>query len=316
MRPDVRRWFQRRTFAVGDVPPLDALLARKGGQAISVVLPARNEEATVGAVVGAVMPLVDAGFVDELIVLDGSSTDSTASAAANAGATVLPLAGILPAYGTRHGKGEALWKALHITDGALIVYLDADLVGVTSNWVTGLVWPLLAEPDVSLVKACYERPLALPGRPEIPGGGRVTELTARPLLDLLWPQLAGIVQPLAGEYAARRSLLERIPYDAGYAVELGLLLDTLETVGLDGIAQVHLGVRRHRHHSTEALGRMAAAITAAALERAGVAHRGAELVQFAATPEGFVPVETPAGPRPRPPMIDIPEYASRRARAS
>lgn len=316
MQPDVRRWFLRRTFASDQTPSMEVLLARKAGQRISVVLPARNEEATVGAVVGAVVPLVHAGLVDELVVLDGRSADRTAARAAEAGATVIPLTEVLPSYGTRHGKGEALWKALYVTNGDLIVYLDADLLGVTPAWVSGLLWPLLAEPDISLVKACYERPLALPGQPEIPGGGRVTELTARPLLNLLWPQLAGLIQPLAGEYAARRSLLERIPYDAGYAVELGLVLDTLDEVGLDGIAQVHLGVRRHRHQSTEALGRMAAALTTAALERAGVPHPGTELVQFTSTPEGFIPVETPTAGKPRPPMITIPEYAASRARAS
>jgi glucosyl-3-phosphoglycerate synthase len=316
MQPDARRWFLRRTFAGDQTPPVEVLLARKGAQRVSVVLPARNEEATVGGVVAAVVPLLGSGLVDELIVLDGSSTDRTAAVAAEAGATVIPLTDVLPSYGTQHGKGEALWKALYVTDGDLIVYLDADLLEVTSDWVSGLLWPLLTEPDISLVKACYERPLALPGRPEIPGGGRVTELTARPLLNHLWPQLAGIIQPLAGEYAARRSLLEQIPYDAGYAVELGLLLDTLDEVGLDGIAQVHLGVRRHRHQSTEALGRMAAAITSAALKRAGVAFPGTELVQFTPTSEGFIPVETPTGARPRPPMIDIPEYASPRVRAS
>jgi len=316
MQPDVRRWFSRRTFSGAATPALDVLLAHKAGQSVSVVLPARNEEATVARVVEAVVPLVRGGLVDELVVLDGNSTDATARIAAHAGATVLSIDDILPSYGPRHGKGEALWKGLYVTEGDLIVYLDTDLVGVTPSWVTGLLWPLLSEPEISLVKACYERPLAMPDQPEVPGGGRVTELTARPLLNLLWPHLAGIIQPLAGEYAARRSLLERIPYDGGYAVELGLLLDTHEIVGLEGIAQVDLGVRRHRHQSTQALGRMAAAITAAALERADVPHQGTEIVQFASTAEGFVPVETPTGPRPRPPMIDIPEYASRRARAS
>jgi len=315
MQPDVRRWFLRRTFLGDRAPSLDTLVAHKNGQRVSVVLPARNEQATVGKVVAAIRPLLG-GLVDELIVLDGSSTDRTADAAAEAGATVIALTDVLPAYGTQLGKGEALWKALYVTDGDLIVYLDADLVGVTSEWVSSLLWPLLLEDDISLVKACYERPYALPDRPEMPGGGRVTELTVRPLINHLWPQLAGVIQPLAGEYAARRSLLERIPYDAGYAVELGLLLDTFDEVGLDGIAQVHLGTRRHRHQSTEALGRMAGAITAAAFGRAGIPHQGRELVQFTPTSEGFIPIETPTGARPRPRMIDIPEYASRRARAS
>ncbi|HVV30166.1 MAG TPA: glucosyl-3-phosphoglycerate synthase, partial [Mycobacteriales bacterium] len=221
----------------------------------------------------------------------------------------------LPAYGLRHGKGEALWKGLHVTDGDGVVYLDTDLVGVTPQWVTGLLWPLLTDDGISFVKGCYERPLLLAGQ-SLPGGGRVTELTARPLLDLLWPQLAGVVQPLGGEYAARRELLEQLPYDAGYAVELGLLLDAVGVIGLDGLAQVYLGLRQHRNQDTEALGRMAAGITAAALQRAGIDLPGGELVQFRTGNGRPQPHEVPLAQEARPPLVSIPEYAARRARAS
>jgi glucosyl-3-phosphoglycerate synthase len=316
MRPEVLGWFNRRTYRSAEVPDAATLLTRKNGQTVSVALPARDEAETVGAVVEAVLPLVDIGLVDELIVLDDSSRDDTARVAAAAGAQVVSLADVLPAYGTRTGKGNALWKGLAATDGDLIVFLDADLLGVTPSWVTGLLWPLLAEPEVAYVKASYARPLALPDSPVQSGGGRVTELTARPLIDLLWPELAGIAQPLGGEYAGRRSLLERLKFDAGYAVELGLLVDILAEVGLDGLAQVDLGVRRHRHQSTEALGRMAAAITAAALQRVGVELAGEELVQFASGPDGPQPVTWPVVEEARPPMITVPEYAARRARAS
>jgi glucosyl-3-phosphoglycerate synthase len=316
MRPEVQGWFNRRTYRSAEVPDAATVTARKNGQTVSVVLPARDEAETVGGVIEAVLPLVDAGLVDELIVLDDSSRDDTARVAAAAGAQVVSLADVLPAYGVRSGKGNALWKGVAATEGDLLVFLDADLLGVTPAWVTGLLWPLLSEPEIAYVKASYARPLAFPDSPVQSGGGRVTELTARPLIDLLWPQLAGIAQPLGGEYAGRRSLLERLQFDAGYAVELGLLVDIFAAVGLDGIAQVDLGVRRHRHQSTEALGRMAAAITAAALQRVGVDFSGDELVQFAAGPDGPEPVTWQVIESARPPMISVPEYAARRARAS
>lgn len=316
MRPDVLGWFNRRTYRGADVPDVATIMARKNGQSVSVVLPARDEADTVGGVVSAVRPLLDAGLVDELVVLDDSSRDDTAQVAARSGAQVVSLTDVLPAYGTRTGKGNALWKGLAATEGDLLVFLDADLTGVTPDWVTGLLWPLLVEPQIEYVKACYSRPLALPGSPVQTGGGRVTELTARPLIGLLWPQLAGIAQPLGGEYAGRRSLLERLQFDAGYAVELGLLVDIFGEVGLEGLAQVDLGERHHRHQSTEALGRMAAAITAAALQRAGAQLPGDELVQFVAAVGGPEPVVWPIHERARPPMITVPEYAARRARAS
>ncbi len=316
MRPDVQRWFERRTYTRTDIPDIATVAARKEGRTVSVVLPARDEAETVGGVVSALIPLLNEGVADELLVLDDASRDDTARVATDAGAQVVSLAEVLPGYGTRTGKGNALWKGLAASSGEVIVYLDSDLVGVTPAWVTGLLWPLLTEPDVALVKATYARPLITGGAEVLTGGGRVTELTARPLLDLLWPQLAGVAQPLGGEYAGRRTLLERLQYDAGYAVELGLLVDTLAAIGLDGIAQVHLGTRRHRHQNIEALGRMAAAVTAAALHRAGVHLPGAELVQFAAGPDAAEPVGWPIVEQARPPMITVPEYAARRARAS
>lgn len=316
MRPDASRWFEHRTYRAVDAPPVAEMVTRKAGLSVSVVLPARDEQATIGDVLGAVVPLQRAGLVDEVIVLDAASTDDTAEIATVAGATVLALDDVLPGHGSRGGKGEALWKGLHVTDGDLVVYLDTDLVGVTPGWVVGLLWPLLVEPAVSFVKACYDRPLALPGAPVTAGGGRVTELVARPLLDLLWPALAGVIQPLAGEYAARRSLLERLPYAGGYAVELGLLVDALGTVGLDGLAQVDLGVRRHRHQPTDALGRMAAGILAAALSRAGMEPLAASLTQFDRVDGELTPVESVVGAPGRPPMITVPEYAARRAQAS
>ena len=312
MRPDASRWFARRTWRAADAPPLRDLVALAAGRTASVVIPALDEEPTVGAVVGAALPLVDAGLVDEVLVVDGGSADATARVARAAGARVVGVGDLLPAHGSRPGKGESMWKALAAVDGDLVVYLDADVVGASPAWVAGLLWPLLADPAVAFVKACYDRPL---GR-DATGGGRVTELAARPLLDLLAPALAGFVQPLAGECAARRTLLESVPYAGGYAVEVGLLLDAYDAVGLDGLAQVDLGVRRHRNRGTAELGRMSAAVVGELLARQGVPLGGGSLTQFVRTGGAYAPVDVPVSAEARPPMVTVPEYAARRARAS
>ena len=204
MRPDARAWFQHCTTSATSLRALDldALLRakRRGGHRVSVVLPARNEEATVGHLVADLrerwmrrMPLID-----ELLVVDSDSIDSTARVARAAGADVVATGDVLPAHGSRPGKGEALWKALAVTTGDLVVFLDADLLGDVVHYVPGLLAPLLTEPQVAYVKGCYTRPLELDGAVQPAGGGRVTELTARPLLNALWPELAGFVQPLGG----------------------------------------------------------------------------------------------------------------------
>ncbi|HEX7353978.1 MAG TPA: glucosyl-3-phosphoglycerate synthase [Mycobacteriales bacterium] len=312
MRPDAARWFARRTWRAADAPPVPDLLALAAGRTASVVIPALDEEPTVGTVVSAAQPLVRAGLVDEVLVVDGGSRDGTADVARAAGARVVAMAGLLPAHGVRPGKGESMWKALDATDGDLVVYLDADVLDPSPSWVAGLLWPLLADPDVSFVKACYDRPLGASPT----GGGRVTELAARPLLDLLVPALAGVVQPLAGECAARRSLLESLPYAGGYAVEIGLLLGAYEVVGLDGLAQVDLGSRRHRNRSTAELGRMSAAVVAELLARRDVALHGGTLTQFVRAGGAYAAADRPVSAETRPAMRDVPEYAARRARAS
>lgn len=318
MRPDVARWYARRTLRAGAAPSPEKLTTLKSGQSVSVVVPALDEAATIGEVVRAACRLQAVGLVDEVVVMDGGSTDSTTAVATAAGARVVAVDGVLHSYGTLPGKGESLWKALHAADGDLLVYLDADVTGVTPDWVAGLLWPLLTEPSVEFVKACYDRPLRLAEGYLAPtGGGRVTELTARPLLALLWPALTGIVQPLAGECAARRSLLERLPFSSGYAVELGLLLDAYADVGLGGLAQVDLGVRQHRNRETSDLGRMAAAVLAEALARIDVRLPGATLTQFVReSTGGFSAVDVCVGGPGRPPMIGVAEYAGRHARAS
>jgi glucosyl-3-phosphoglycerate synthase len=318
MRPDAGAWFAQRTTAAPSLAAVDpaALLRakRRTGTRVSVVLPARDEEATVGRLVADVAARWVRGvpLVDELLVVDSDSADATAAVARAAGAEVVAAADVLPAHGSRPGKGEALWKGLAATTGDLVVFLDADLLGDVSHYVPALLGPLLGDPQVAYVKGCYTRPLEVAGASSPAGGGRVTELTARPLLDALWPELAGVVQPLGGEYAGRRSALERVPFVSGYGVEVGLLVDLLGLVGLGGLAQVDLGVRRHTSQPEEALGVMAGQVVSAVLARAGRAGASGLLTQFRHDGGGFVPRTTSVAVEERPPLADVPGYRARR----
>ncbi|MEU6979110.1 MULTISPECIES: glucosyl-3-phosphoglycerate synthase [unclassified Streptomyces] len=311
MLEEVERWLARRSWSVAD-RPLERVLAAKRGTRVSVVLPALNEEATVGTIVSVIrreLMTEAVPLVDELVVIDSGSTDRTAEVAAAAGARVVARDAILPRIPAVPGKGEVLWRSLMVTNGDVVCFVDADLRDFSADFVTGIVGPLLTDPDVDFVKAMYDRPLG-----DTPGqGGRVTELVARPLLNLHWPQLAGFVQPLGGEYAARRSLLERLPFPVGYGVELGLLVDALHTVGLDALAQVDVGVRKHRHQDGRALGRMAAAIYRTAQLRLSRGHLvRPRLTQFERGEKGFEPHTYPVDTEERPPMAEIAEYAHRR----
>ena len=289
MRADVADWFARRTW---QPPPWSAadLAAVRRGRTVSVVLPALDEEETVAGVVAAVHTLTEAGgaahpLVDEVVVLDGGSTDRTAERATAAGARVVDRVAALPSVPVRPGKGEVLWRSLAVTRGDLVVFVDADLVDVDPAVVVVLLGPLLTEPGVELVNGFYRRPLRLETAEAGTGGGRVTELVARPLLARFAPALSGVVQPLGGEYAATRDLLESLPFAGSYGVEIGLLLDTLAARGLDALAQVDLGVRKHRNRSLLDLGVMAQQVLETVLARtpgAGVPSGGepVELVQF------------------------------------
>lgn len=268
--PDVAEWAGRHTHHWADWA-LDDLVAAKGDHRVSLVVPARNEAATVGDVVAKVRSaLIDTvALLDEVVVIDSDSTDDTYAVATDAGATVHRSAEIRPDLGSRPGKGEAMWKSLFVTTGEMVVFMDADLVDWDTHFVPGLLGPLLTDPGVELVKGFYERPM-VSGEQVVPfEGGRVTELVARPLIALLFPELGGLHQPLAGEWAVRRSLFESLPVPHEYAVELAALVDTVRSRGLDAIAQVDLGVRAHRHQSLRDLSGMATQILAAALARTG-----------------------------------------------
>ncbi|MEU2955808.1 glucosyl-3-phosphoglycerate synthase [Streptomyces xanthochromogenes] len=314
MLEEVERWLSRRSWSAAE-RPIDRILAAKHrtGTTVSVVLPALDEEGTVGDIVAAIrreLMTEAVPLVDELVVVDSGSTDRTAEVAAGAGARVVHRDAILPRVPALPGKGEVLWRSLLVTSGDIVCFIDADLKDFDAGFVSGIVGPLLTDPDVAFVKAMYDRPFG-----ETAGqGGRVTELVARPLLNLHWPQLAGMVQPLGGEYAARRSLLERLPFPVGYGVELALLVDALHTVGLDALAQVDVGVRKHRHQDGQALGRMAAAIYRTAQLRLSRGHLvRPELTQFERGEHGFVPRTYAVDTEERPPMREIEEYAVHRA---
>lgn len=279
--------FHHRDFALAD------LVAAKGDTSVSVCLPARDEAATVGAIVESIRThLVDgAGLVDELLVIDDHSSDRTAAVAADAGAAVVRTT-------DGQGKGEALWTSVVASKGDLIVWCDADVRAFDPAFVTGLLGPLLTRPGVGFVKGFYERPL----NDQQEGGGRVTELVARPLIALLFPELAGVVQPLSGEYAGRREVLERLPFVQGYGVDLGLLVDVTRLIGPEGIAQVDLGVRHHRNRSLAELSPQALAVMQTALRRAGLDAEAPAVLTRPGVPD--VCIESGE----RPPPIESPTY--------
>lgn len=305
-------WFHAHTWSVDDVDVND-LAARKAADdvSVSVVVPARNEEATIAAVVEACAEL-GGTLVDEIVVLDGDSRDDTARRAADAGARVHLDRAVLPHVGDPEGKGDALWRSLAVTSGDLVCFIDADITNPSPRFVVGLLAPLLLDPGVELVKAFYERPLQSSNGLQTSGGGRVTELCARPLLNLFWPELAGLVQPLAGEYAGRRRLLESLPFFTGYGVELGLLIDALRHRGAGAIAQVDVHERVHRNQPVDVLGRMAFTILHVAMRRlidegraAGMEELPTAFAQFTRTEETTALQTRDVVVSERPPMTSV-----------
>jgi glucosyl-3-phosphoglycerate synthase len=321
----VDKWFVQNTFSSSEFADLRRLVEAKERQGvrISVGLPTLNEEATIRRVIRAIRSRLMERYplVDELVVIDSRSEDRTPEIAAEEGVPVFLHDEILPECGTFRGKGEGLWKSLHVLSGDIVAWIDTDVSSAHPKFVYGIVGPLLIRPDIQFVKAFYQRPLKMGSDLQATGGGRVTELAARPILNLFFPELSGIVQPLSGEQAGRRALLEQLPFFSGYGVETGLLVDTLQRVGLGAIAQVDMKQRIHRNQSLYALSMMSFEILQVALRRVGEAH-GTRLLEEANFTMKLI---TAAGGGKlhlemrdiidieRPPIISIPAYQQRRA---
>ena len=267
-----RVWHRANSFHHSEFPC--ERLAERREATVSICLPARNEARTIGPILEQLLPLRRARVVDQIVVAD-DSTDGTGEIARGLGAEVHDQSDLMPELGPVLGKGDAMWRALPVLSGDIVCFLDADSERFGAHFACGLIGPLLRRPEISFVKGHYRRPFRVGSTTFPDGGGRVTELTARPLINLFYPELAQIRQPLAGEIAARRELLERLPFPAGYGVDIALLIDAYAAVGLDGLAQVDLDVRQNAHQSLRDLGPMASAVLGAVavrLEREGRLH--------------------------------------------
>jgi len=269
----VDKWFAENTFHAHEFQNLKHLveLKEQQGLTISLGLPTLNEEKTIGKVIRTMQTKLVEQYplLDEIVVIDSNSTDRTAEIAQRLGVPVIRHPDILHQYGTLRGKGEALWKSLSVLRGDLIAWIDTDIANIHPRFVYGILGPLIREPRLMYVKGFYQRPLRMGRKLEARGGGRVTELVARPMLNLFYPELSGFVQPLAGEYAGRREALERVPFFAGYGVETGLLIDLFTLYGLNAIGQVDLEERIHRNQSLMALSKMAFEIIQVVMQRVG-----------------------------------------------
>jgi nucleotide-binding universal stress UspA family protein len=320
----VERWFGESNFHHAEFRDLRRLVAlkEKQGITVSLVLPTLNEEATLGPIVRRARKLLMEAvpLVDELLVIDSASVDRTCEIAAREGARVVQHADVLTRYGSYRGKGESLWKSLYETFGDIVVWCDTDVRNWHPRMAYGTLGPLLVEPRIQYVKGYYQRPIVEGGVLREGGGGRVTELVARPLINLFYPDLSGFIQPLAGEYAGRRSLLESIPFFTGYAVEIGHLIDIAERVGLEGLGQVDLERRIHRNQELEGLSRMSFVIIQAIMKRLEERRRARLFAEMGSTMKlprsgadrlGLEVIEL--ADRERPPMIRIPEYLEKRA---
>jgi len=318
----VDKWFAENTFHANEFEDLKNLMAlkEKQGATISLALPALNEEKTVGKVIQIIKKALmkDFPLLDEIVLMDSNSTDRTREIAREYGVPVHIHQHLLPDMKPRGGKGEALWKSLLVTKGDIIAWIDTDIVNIHPRFVYGIIGPLLLNRRIQFVKGFYRRPLRVGNKVQAGGGGRVTELTARPLLNLFYPELSGVVQPLSGEYAGRREALERAAFFSGYGVETGLLIDAFEQFGLSAIAQVDLQERIHHNQGLEALGKMSFEIIQTVLrkletrfERSFIEdiNKTMKLIKYA---KGGYYLEVEEVPeRERPPMISIPAYQER-----
>ena len=269
--PELETWFEQRTFHHGRFADVERLVALKDerGLSVSVCLPTMNVAPTLGGILRIIREelMMRHALIDELAIIDSRSTDGTVEIAEREGARVIFDDEVLPETGTGKGKGEALWKSIHALEGDIICWIDSDIENMHPRFAYGLVGPLLESPEIGYVKGFYDRPLNRDGVSKPGGGGRVTELTVRPVLNLFYPELSGLIQPLSGEYAGRRDVLESIPFITGYGVETGMLIDILERFGLDAFAQTDLEVRHHNNQPIDALARMSFGIMQALFRR-------------------------------------------------
>jgi len=323
----VERWFAEANFHHGEFADLDRLvqLKQKQGVTVSLVLPTLNEAETIGPIVTRAIREMQERYplLDEILVIDSASTDDTRSIAEGAGARVDQHPDVLTRYGSFPGKGEALWKSLYETSGDIVVWADTDVRNWHSRMVYGTLGPLLVESRLQYVKGYYQRPIVEGGVLKEGGGGRVTELVARPLINLFFPELSGFIQPLSGEYAGRRTLLEQLPFFTGYAVEIGHLIDALDRAGIEGLGQVDLERRMHRNQELEGLSKMSFVILQAVMKRLEERRRSRLFAEMGSTMKlprsghGRLSLEVQEiADQERPPMIRIPEYIARRRGAA
>ena len=315
----VETWLERNTFHYSEFWDLRQLIQRKEEQrlTVSVCLPTLNEEKTIGKeVVVLKSELMDRySLVDELAVIDSGSTDGTREVAAQFGADVYLASEILPRLGHKRGKGENLWKAIYQLTGDIICYIDADIKNIHAGFAYGLIAPLIYRPEIKYLKAFYDRPLVLSQGVRPSGGGRVTEILIRPLFSLLYPELTAIIQPLSGEYAVRREVLEALPFPIGYGVETSHMLDVYSKYGLEAFGQTDMGQRVHRNQATRDLGKMAFGILQTFLRRTQSLatlgdHPGLSTVlrQFQFKKNRYEQLEYHFAEEERPPMVDVREY--------
>ena len=325
MHIDAVEWFKHRSYDYRQFTDLKAMERRKGelGLTVSAVLPCRNVADTVGGIIDEIHAVNEQTYdplVDQILAVDADSEDGTAAVAFSKGAEVYSENELLSHYGGTHGKGDAMWRSLSVTRGDLIMYIDADTKDFKPQLVYGILGPILNFPEVRFVKAAYRRPFKSYETVELDGGGRVTELTAKPLFNLFYPELAGFVQPLAGEFVAYKELFCSIPFLTGYAVEAGIMIDVLKRVGLGAMAQVDLGTRQNRHQSLRDLSRMSYSVLRAIsrrlrqegrLNQARDPNLPEQLFQFSdylhavATPEGLKLQEYVEELVERPPITDV-----------
>jgi nucleotide-binding universal stress UspA family protein len=320
----VDKWFAENTFHSDEFSDLERLLALKRAQGvtISLGLPALNEEETVGKVIRTIKAALMDGvpLLDEIVLIDSDSTDRTREIALECGVPVRIHQQILPEYGVRRGKGEALWKSLHVLRGDIVAWIDTDIKNIHPRFVYGIIGPLLRDSRIQYVKGFYRRPLHDSGKLYPREGGRVTELTFRPLINLFFPELSGLIQPLSGEFAGRRAALEQVPFFCGYGVETGLLIDILEQHGLQAIAQVDLMERVHRNQPLASLSKMSFAIIQVVIRRLEDRHRLRLLEDINVTMKlilheqgRYFLREEEIRDRERPPIVSLVEYCEQRA---